>query len=265
MKRYRQFASVLISDFETATWSHPIHNHNHYELIYIKHGTGTHHINGQEIPYQPGNVFLLGPDEEHFFAIIESSRFIYLKFTDLYIHQPEHKQQHEMHELEYLIKCKELRSSRFDIDPSDSAIIDRIYDVISTLKANLNKNERLIWLQIMTLTNLLKRNLTQMVAGTDSSGRSMEAMYTYIHEHIYSPASLRAKVMSEFFNMSPDYLGPYFKKNTGIGLAQYIRQYRNSLIEKSMKSGHYTLKHVAAEFGLTDESHLKKTMKSKSK
>ena len=240
MKRYRQFVPVLISDFEAATWSHPVHNHNHYELIYIKHGKGMHHINGQDIPYQSGDLFLLGPDEEHFFTIGVLSRFIYLKFTDLYIHQTEHEQQPEMHELEYLIKCRELRLSGFDISAPDSIVIGHIFDLILVLKENLNRNERLIWLQIMSLSGLLKRNLKKMVTG-DTSGRSMEAMYAYIHEHISSPSLLRAAAMSAFFNMSPDYIGPYFKKKYGYWHDEIHPENRNDLIGKRLESGHYTL------------------------
>ena len=46
MKRYRQIAPVVISDFTVEEWHHPVHNHNHHELIYIKSGKGWHTIDG---------------------------------------------------------------------------------------------------------------------------------------------------------------------------------------------------------------------------
>jgi len=58
MKRYRQFQPVIISSFEVKKWPHPVHNHNHYELIYIKKGSGNHYLNKEIITYTQGNAFI---------------------------------------------------------------------------------------------------------------------------------------------------------------------------------------------------------------
>ncbi len=67
MKRFKQFTSFIISDFTTNVWTHPRHNHNHYELIFIEKGAGKHKINKNEIAYEKGALFLLGPDDSHEF------------------------------------------------------------------------------------------------------------------------------------------------------------------------------------------------------
>jgi mannose-6-phosphate isomerase-like protein (cupin superfamily) len=89
IKRYKQFEPLIISDFEATEWQHPVHKHNHYELIYIKGGSGKHIINTVPVNYQAGDVFLLGPEEEHYFEVEQETRFVYLKFRDLYIYQEE--------------------------------------------------------------------------------------------------------------------------------------------------------------------------------
>lgn len=80
---------------------------------------------------------------------------------------------------------------------------------------------------------------------------------------IYTPDQLKAQIMASHFHTTPDYIGPYFKRNTGITMRDYIGDYRRTLIQKRMASGHYSLKQIVAEFGLTDESHVSKLLKSK--
>lgn len=258
MKRYRQFQPVLISDFETDQWHHPVHNHNHYELIYIKKGSGFHHINQEKISYKPGNVFLLGPEEEHYFEIGRRTRFIFLKFTDL--HQEESKEHYWSQQFGYLIKNREARLSKFTLDPDDQLTVNQLFNVISTLKTDIRRNEQLIKLQALAISAILKRNLPEAISGLQQN-RDMEQVFSYIHEHIYVPDKLRATAMAAYFNTTAGYIGPYFKRNTGITLRDYIQDYRKTLIRKRLESGHYSLKKIANEFGLTDESHVSKLLK----
>lgn len=90
----------------------------------------------------------------------------------------------------------------------------------------------------------------------------MENVFAYIHEHIYNPGKLKAEVMARHFHTTADYIGPYFKRNAGLTLRDYTGNYRRALIRKRMESGHYSLKQIALEFGLTDESHVSKLLKT---
>ncbi len=44
----------------------PSHQHAFWEMIYIRVGTGLLHINSEEIPFTPGDIFIVRPGEEHF-------------------------------------------------------------------------------------------------------------------------------------------------------------------------------------------------------
>lgn len=262
MKRYRQFLPIVISIFEVSEWHHPIHAHNHYELIYIKKGCGIHYINKISVPYKAGDIFLLGPQEEHYFEIDNTSRFIYLKFTDLYIREGSDAMHHSVKELEYLIHSKEAHHSRFQLTAHDQLLTDQIFVLIEILRLESNLNERLIWQQIITLSIILKRNLPRIVGDTErNSDNQIQAMLAYIHENIYAPENLRSAVMAVSFNTTLNYIGTYFKRNTGISLRLYVKTYRHTLIKKRIESGNYSLKQIADEFGLTDESHVHKVLK----
>ncbi len=257
MKRYHQYQPLLISDFEVAEWLHPAHRHNHYELIYIKKGRGTHTINQVPYPYKPGNVFLLGPDDEHYFEISAVTRFVYLKFTDPYTYKDLSGAGYSWQKLEYLIKSRETHAAGFALAPADQRITDQLFDLVTTLKHDTTHNEQLIWLQLLAIASILQRNMPELKTDTNRS-RDMQAVFCYLHKHIYTPEQLRAVAIAANFNMTADYIGPWFKRNAGITLREYIHDYRKVLINQRIASKQYSLKEIAAEFGLTDESHVKK-------
>jgi AraC family L-rhamnose operon regulatory protein RhaS len=259
MKRYKQFAPLIISEFEVLHWEHPLHNHNHYEVIYIKSGGGNHIINSNSIKYKEGAVFLLGPEEEHYFEIESTTHFVYLKFTDLYIHQAEGVFNSGLRHLEYLIKSRETHLSSFVLTDEDQLTISRIFAVIISLKKDVLRNEELIWMQVLTLAHILQRNMPE-IRSNEHRSKDMQAVFCYIHKHIYYPDKLKAQVMAEHFNFSKDYMGQYFKKNTDMTIRDYIGNYRGSLIKQRLDSGRFGLKQIASEFGLTDESHVSKLL-----
>ena len=257
MKRYKQFQPLAISEFEAAVWEHPIHKHNHFELIVIRRGSGIHHINGNEISYNGSAFFLVGPDEEHFFEITGPTQFIFIKFTDVYIHQVNSGSSFGLQQLEYLIKSRETHLAGFHINEADQLTAESVINVILSLKHDLLSNEQLIWLQVLALAALLQRNMPELKVAAHCS-KDMQAVFCYVHKHIYNPAELKSWVMASHFNTTPDYIGPYFKRNTGITLRDYIGNYRKKLIHQRLDSGNYSLKQIAAEFGLIDASHVRK-------
>jgi AraC family L-rhamnose operon regulatory protein RhaS len=162
MRRYKQFAPILISAFEVSEWHHPKHNHNHYELIYIKQGSGIHVINSQPVSYKSGSVFLLGPEETHFFEIGQITQFVYLKFTDLYLYKDEAVFNSGIRHLEYLLKSRETHLLDFILDVSDQLIVNGLFEVILSMKEDLLKNEQLIWMQALAVMHVLQRNMPEI-------------------------------------------------------------------------------------------------------
>jgi len=255
MQRYKQFQPLVVSEFEEIVWTHPMHKHNHYELIFIKKGDGIHIINENPIPYYTGDIFLIGPDEAHRFDIESPTRFVYIKFTDVHMHTP--GTTYGSQQLEYLVKSRETHFSGFHLNAADQMTAERIIGVILSLKGDLFLNEQLIWFQILALAILLQRNMPELKVTLNRS-RDMQAIFCYLHKHIYTPEKLRAPVIAANFNITADYIGPYFKRNTGITLRAYISDYRKILIKQRLENGNQNLKQIAAEFGLTDESHVRK-------
>lgn len=257
MKRYRQFEPVMISDFEATTWQHPVHKHNHYEIIYIKKGKGQHHINQVRLSYKKGDVFFIGPEDEHYFEIKEQTHFLFIKFTDAFIHRQDY--QDGIRQLEYIITRRDVHLSGFRFSKEDKATLGHLFNTVTSLRHNATHNESIIRMQVIALSTILQRSLPEITPQSIQT-KDMQAVFCYIHKHIYTPGKLRATVMATHFNTTEDYIGPYFKRNTGLTLRDYIRDYRQTLIRKRIDSGAYSLKQIADEFGLTDESHVSKLL-----
>jgi AraC family transcriptional regulator, L-rhamnose operon regulatory protein RhaS len=82
MRRYILHTPFNIYHFKAKKWGHPVHNHTYFEIIFIVTGKGTHHINGNSFNYSIGDVFLLGPEDFHFFEIKSETEFCFIRFNE---------------------------------------------------------------------------------------------------------------------------------------------------------------------------------------
>ncbi len=82
MKRFNNYHSLNIFELSLTQWEFPIHKHNFYELIFIQKGSGTHVLNELSFGYKTGDVFLLRPEDAHYFNIGKPTDFIFLRFNE---------------------------------------------------------------------------------------------------------------------------------------------------------------------------------------
>jgi len=72
---------------------------------------------------------------------------------------------------------------------------------------------------------------------------------------------LRAEKLSRHCKISLNYLGRYFKKQTGETLQNYIANYKLRLVETRLLHSDMRINEIAYEFNFTDESHLNKAFR----
>ncbi|MBD8487168.1 helix-turn-helix domain-containing protein [Echinicola sp. CAU 1574] len=263
MKRYKQFDDLIIDDFELSSWNHPLHNHNHYEIIFIAHGIGLHILNGQKIAYSQGDLFLLGPSDKHEFMIDEKTRFIYFKFTKRYINDPSPLTIPATWKSlsETLIKHPaRKRGSLIKLD-TDKKQTSRLMEliIVESLKPN---SGQVIYQLFIALALIIKRNLKEDFYSSTSKPITEEIL-EYIDQNIRDPDKLTIQHLSTCFHLSPNYLGIWFKKQVGSSLREYIGEFRLKLILRLLEKQQLSNKQIAAEFGFVDESHLYKFVKTK--
>ncbi len=265
MKRYTQFDQLVIQDFERSRWNHPLHKHNHFEIIFIAKGTGIHHLNKQLIPYKKGDLFLLGPDDEHEFIIHDHTRFIYLKFTNLYIDSKDVDNPSQWNkDIDLILRSRKYNSGNILKNKSDRTTVENIMMlIISEFKRNEILSKQIIFQHFKALVLIIKRN--QLSGGSKGIHKNTSSiageLFEYIELNIYNPPMLTQKCIADHFNLSPNYIGAFFKDKIGTPLKKYIQEYRYSLLEQRVKSGQISTKQLAIDFGFTDESHLHKFVK----
>lgn len=266
MRRLRQFEPLVISDFEEEVYSLPKHNHTYYEIIYIYKGCGLHHLNENILSYSTGDLFLLAPEDQHYFDIKKSTRFIFIKFTDNYFNSKKHISPDEflMRAPESLMRNKSLKETKLRLEEPCKTILKNTVENINAY--NTRKDvaaSPIIFYQVLSILGLVKEAIAKMDIPGGYRYPGKEQLISYIHQHIYIPQKIQIRQIALHFNIAPSYFSAYFRRNFDISYRDYINQSRTKLIEKRVANGHLTLKQIAAEFGFTDESHLSHFFKKK--
>jgi AraC-like DNA-binding protein len=268
MKRLRQFEPFILTDFEVDEYPFPRHNHTYYEIIYIYHGSGRHCLNTNEFDYQPGDLFLLTPEDNHYFIVEQKTRFVFLKFTDSFFYNQRHTSPGFFdREVEPVMRNKFLQEIKPVLSTTDKIFLKSIIDNITAINdPSADEKAAIVFYQLLSILEMVKKVLVQHGHHPQhSQQRNNEQLLSFIHQHIYTPDLIQIKAIAENFNISPAYFGAYFKRNFGISYREYLNHYRINLIERRLINSSLTLKEIASEFGLVDESHLSRYFKSQKK
>lgn len=269
MKRFNQYEPFNISHFELSEWPYPLHNHNHFEVIFIHRGSGRHIINEHQFEYQEGDVFLLGPQDSHTFNIASSTLFTYIRFTEFFFqNSPGNLSGRNLKQtIEYLFHTPYQSLGSLI---KESAEKKKVESLISVLLEEYNQRkkafaENIIEYVIRSILGILARNMSAQAFFTqlESPKRSqaLEDILVYVRQHIYYPEKLRMENLAAHLGYSPNYLSIFFKRQTGESLQQYILRYKLKLVESRLRYSEWNISQIAFELGFSDESHLSKLFK----
>lgn len=267
MKRYIQYEPFNIYLFDTGTWQHPVHKHSYFEIIFIRSGQGLHIINDNTVLYTAGDVFLLGPEDYHYFDIREHTTFCYIRFTEVYIKDSATPKAPDwLRTMEFILNSPYQRNKTVVSEASEKEQLDRLLTVLlyEYNSRQQGANEIIMNSLMKAMLGILARNMVRQnldEKGKTKSSRLVEDIMLYISQRIFEPDALRMERLVEKFNFSHNYLGIFFKKETGETLQQYIQKYRLKMIESRLLSSEMSISQITYEFGFTDGSHLNKLFK----
>jgi AraC family L-rhamnose operon regulatory protein RhaS len=262
MKRYIQYEPFNIYCFEAAEWQHPVHKHNYSEIIFIRRGNGKHSINHNTFAYAPGDVFLLGPEDYHYFEIETITQFCYIRFTEVFI-KDNTSTKHETWQrtIEFLLNTPyQSRGSIVKLEEEKGllnhllAVLMHEYD-----HRQVGSYEVIMDSMMKSILSILARNMIKQAFAEGAvpvSSKPIENMLIYIRQNIYAPEKLRIDHLAENFNYSPSYLSVFFKRQVGESLQQHILKYKLKLIENRLRHSTMSISQISHEFGFSDESHL---------
>jgi AraC-like DNA-binding protein/mannose-6-phosphate isomerase-like protein (cupin superfamily) len=268
MIRYKQYSPFVILEIDTDIWNHPIHNHNYFEIIVINKGNGTHVVNNIEFNYNAGDVFLLAPEDYHYFKIEKRTSFSYFKFTEHLFSKDGNIQDKAkwMQKIESILFNPNLIPGNINYYKGDRERILKLADMILHEHHNSNcYNEDIITDAMSIIISLIARNTCNSYfknqITTPVNGNRINEILTYIRQHVYESDRMKMESLAERFGMSKNYISIFFKKHTGESLQQYIMKYRLKLVENRLHLSDFTISEIAYQLGFTDESHLIKHFK----
>lgn len=258
MRKLNQFESLKLDEFEEEIFHLPEHSHTYYELIYIRKGSGMHRLNGNLIPYEKGDLFAISPDDHHWFDIGESTRFVYIKFTDSYFSTKKNLATDEMllNTPEAFMRDKRLKENALRLDEPCKSILENTVDniVAYNCRQDISKSP-IVFYQILSIFGLIREAIGKE-APMHRGLCDNKQLIAFIHENIYDPEAVQVRNISAEFNIAGSYFGAYFKRNFGMPYRDYINSLRTKLIEKRIAGGNVSLTQIADEFGFADNSHL---------
>jgi AraC-like DNA-binding protein len=258
---YQPFEIVLKEPMDVCPRN--MHSHSFFEFIYIVNGTGKQCINNSKFTYKPGHLFLLTPNDSHYFTIETTTQFLFIRFNLGYIKQ--HNLSGDvLKNLEFILKNANQAPGCVIKNYDDRPVMKSIMNAVITgyLNHGLYSKELLqqyIYTVIMIVTRNIAISLPEDVNETTEE-KALDILQ-YIQANIYFPEKLKAEVISDKMGISETYLGRYFKKHTNETMQQYIINYKLKLIENRLLHSNMRMAEIANELGFNDESHLNRIFK----
>ncbi|WP_157305266.1 AraC family transcriptional regulator [Chitinophaga tropicalis] len=237
---------------------------NFFELIYIVNGTGIQYVNGNQFSYRKGNLFLLTPQDSYSFDITTQTCFLFIRFNEYYVRSKSPHDKDAVQCVENILQNASHRPGCILKNKTDKPLIAVLMESIISEQEHQQIYFTRITEQIVnTIITIVARNIALKLPKKikENTGELVLEMLHFIQQHIFEPHLLNTEKLSTRFSVAPNYLGRYFKKQTGETLQDYITNYKVRLIETRLLHSDMRINEIAIELNFTDESHLNRTFK----
>lgn len=233
--------------------SSDLHGHYHFLLIYITKGCGVQTLNGREIPFSEGDMFLLSPADFHKNTVDEGKSYDYygVKFPFELLNK-RLSGLFEISELPIAITVPEkTRASVKDIferlieesSNGDGQIANKVY--------MQNMVEELI---IIALRELPRERL-------ENSSEFLNRSLGYLYSHFFEDITVAD--VAEHIGYTTNYFNFKFKEAIGIPFGEYLRNLRLTYSENLLKSSEMSVTEIALESGYENLSYYSRAFKER--
>lgn len=232
------------------------HQHSFFEMAYIFSGSGRFKVqalgNEEQYDYAAGDLYLVPPNHPHLYTISSHSRYIFIRFTENYVHDYINR---------YIGNILEVPSQfRIRLREADLPTLHNLMNLVAAETANPSRySELLLQYYVNSIILLTARSLSELTPEcnhTDSD--KAQYMLQYIQQHIHQPELLKLNALAEKFRLSPSYVGRFFKRNFGEDFRQYVSLNRLRKVEEMLVNTRMSIKEIANRMGYIDSCYLNK-------
>lgn len=237
----------------TGRSSSVLHGHQYFIMTMITRGSGIQSINGKDIPFHPGDLFLLSPADFHSNTLEEGSTFDYLRLCFLY----------ELMDarLSALFPPDKLPLHLHLSDDCAQQVESIFMRLIEECESQENKIGRNIYLQALTeqLLILVLRQLPSSHAPVSSA--PVNRALGYVHAHFHE--AITVGDAAAFVGYTPNHFNFCFRNQIGIPFGEYLRNMRLTYGENLLKASNLPVTEVAYESGFRSLSHFSRSFREK--
>ncbi|MUV04657.1 helix-turn-helix domain-containing protein [Flavobacterium rakeshii] len=246
-------------------WSRRPHQHNFFELVFIERGTGKQCINSNILPYKDESIFLLPPYDCHSFEIESATTFVFIRFNALFFKEDKRTMMDYSQwfsNLHYILSSYNRIPGDIIHSDSDRAVLISLIRSMQLEKEQSNYSESILRTNMVAMLNILIRNFeNRFLEKHQDKDMQTRDVLQYIQYNLFDNSKLKTNVIASEFNLSPNYVGEYFKKKTGESLKEYILKARVNVAQSRIEYSGQSLKEIAYDLGFTDASHMTKVIK----
>ena len=229
--------------------SSDLHGHHHYLITLVTGGSGVQTLNGAEIAFEPGDLFVLSPMDFHENRVESTDGYDYLgvKFPygviDPRLWELWGNDSFPMHSRLADSEYSEIR-----------AIMERLVDECRRESA-LAASEIMLKALLEQLVVLVIRALPRTVgSGADNFiSRTLGFLHSNFRDSV-SVADAAANV-----GYTPNYFNTIFRERFGSPFGEYLKKMRLSYAKNLLLSGDASLTEIALEAGFCSLSHFSRT------
>jgi AraC-like DNA-binding protein len=235
------------------------HRHNYYTIIWVREGSGMHHIDFRSYVVNPDTIYFLTPEQVHHLALDEGSKGYVLLFTPDFLH--EHGLSHQWIEnTGFFFRCDDM--APFHLEPGMD--IRYLEHLVHHIRDEFKKNDAYhldaigSWLKLFLLEcKRLSQGQHNPAEIRTNSRALLVKQFRNLLENNFKQWHKVADYAREM-HITPNYLNEVISMETGTSAKDFILN--RIMLEAKRYAGFAELsaKEVAYDLGFDDPSHFSK-------
>ena len=226
-----------------------LHGHHHFLITLITKGRGVQTLNGEDIPFVEGDLFILSPADFHRNTVEDGERFDYfgVKFP------------YELLDSRLSELC-ELSKFPIHIHLSETTA-ERARSLFETLVEECRRGEGRVASEVYLralVEQLFILAIRELPEGTkSSSGAFVNRALGYLHSHFHE--SITVNDAAAYVGYTPNYFNTLFREQMGVPFGTYLRNMRLSYAKNLLLSGDLPVTEIALEAGFGSLAHFSRS------